>query len=639
MGAEAPSNVEGHSATGVQDPNAGLSAADQASVNTMMEKVRTKQGVIFPDGNVNKDLYKQVQADRVKENLEWLEQMERFSGSNPNGSASTVDLGGGFSLTGRMAQSPRHQRDTRYIGSAGKFSIIEANENILDDANRRLNKIANRIEKSKFACGHFDWVVQLRGKFNKAALEKYVDKLAESALAAAPMALLANLSPTLYEIVKFLRMTASMELDADKLRCDKLEEAFTDVGRRMTRGDGYAACIQANQGLGVSEAHRICNSGDPSPFDGVENVSGKIVGLNANNPDINLTQVLADKLSSPKGPDDVAAEQQLKASSAKLAAANAALASSPDPGDPPTNAQAGSDEMIKWQEAANKHANAVNAVENATGDVEASTSALNSNGSDLGIWKNLGNAVASNLGNIIGDMDLSTKTDIQFGRQRQYQLLLKYKHQGYLLSLDFCTQLEHHYSLLIAGTRDTDAWKDSYEAMQAFCFGSFKAPWLDWNPVMQLDPKTTSLDVRFGYDTLNKLSVLWTTYKGGNAGSISRTVWAEKYRTVECINAISTFEMFDYLWKKSLKDKDTIMQELSSMSTTKQPGSGERIIKQVTANLDDYTSLMQRKRDEALPILVQCIYAVNKFQLNQGKKVLDENGIGIPPLERSQLGR
>jgi hypothetical protein len=526
-------------------------------------------------------------------------------------------------------------RDSRFLGTHNMLDIIEANDNILDDANSRLHKIANKLEKSKFACGHFDWLAQLKGKFNVEALKKYTNSLADSALAAAPMALLANLSPTLYEIVKWLRTAATMELKSEEQKCEQLEAAFTDVGRRMVRGDGCAACMKANRNGSISDAHRLCNGGDSSPFDGIENAAGYISGLNAQVPNINLTQMIADKMRPESTPEAVRATENLAAANKSLTKWTIELAASPDPGPKP-NFPDGSSEMIAWKNADFKHQTAKKNKEEATKNVQIATTQLDANGADLGIWAQLSSAVADNLGNIIGDIDLNFRSDLQFGRQRQYQLLLKYKHQAYKHSLEFVGQLETHYLIISAAVPDRVALKESYTRLQAFTFATFKAPWLDLTPSYYLDDKTTTLDVRFGYDTLDKLAVLWTRYKNGSADSLARTLWADAYRPIEAINAISTYELYDHLLFRAEKDKDTVLQEV--LNTVK-GHAADRIYKAVTKSMDEYISLLTRKRLEQIPILVQTIHAVNQFDFRRSGPVNQGMAPALPKFPVDELGR
>lgn len=626
------------STVGYQEPLADLSPADQVSVRAAIDRVIAEHQVIFPDGNVNADLYKQVLGERAKDNLMWLEQYERFSGVDANQQAANVDVGGGFTVTGRTVASPRHMRDSRFLGTQNTLAIIESNGNILDDQNSRLQKIANKIEKSKFACGHFDWLAQLKGKFNMEALKKYTNSLADSALAAAPMALLANISPTLYEIVKWLRMAASMDLNAEAAKCEQLEESFTDMGRRMTRGDGYAACMKANRNGSISDAHRICNGGESSPFDGIENTAGYITGLNANAPNINLTQVVADRMRPESGSsaaEQAAATKALQDASNELVAARAKLTANPDPGPKP-NAADGSAQMAAWTSANAAHQAAKRNVDNATAKVREATAQVDANGSSLGIWGQLSSAVADNLGNIIGDIDLSFRSDLQFGRQRQYELLLKYKHQAYKHSLEFVEQLETHFAILMAPVRRNDDVADSYRHLQANTFATFKNPWLDITPVYHLDEKTTTLDVRFGYDTLDKLAVLWTQYKNGNETSLARTVWADQFRPIEAINAISAYEIYDFLLARAAKDKDTVLREVSN--TIKDP-AGRRVYDAVTKSMDEYIELLTRKRLEQIPMLVQTIHAVNQFQFNRAGPVIQGSAPALPTFPVDELGR
>jgi predicted phosphatase len=621
------------------DPYSGMSAAAIAQMEAMIALVSTEHNVIFPGGDVNTDLYKQVQAKRTAENLEWLEKYRQFSGRDPNNEAAAIDLGGGFRVTASSVLSPRHFGDSRFLGGNEVLGILTSNQNILEDENRRLNKITNRIKQSKFACGHYDWIVQLKTKFNSDALKTYTDSLVDSAIAAAPMAFIANISPTLYEIIKWLRMNANLDLNTEKMKCEDLERAFTDAGRRMTRGDGYAACMQANTGLGISDAHRVCNSGQESPFDGIENLAGNIQGLNANAQNISITDYFADSMRPAVGTNTAskmaAATAHMNAVAANLAQANARLAANPDPGTQP-NAPNGSAAMEAWTKAKRLHEEAKASVATYSTDMSEASAAVSAASTDVGIWGNLRSSLADNLGNIIGNIDLSLKANLQFGRQRQYQLILKYKHQAYLHSLELCTQLETHFSLISANTRDQNNISESYKYLQAYCFGSMQNPWRLMNPVYQIDSNHNSLTVRFGYDTLDKLSCLWTLYKNGSADSMARTVWADKFRTIEAINAISTYELYDFLLIHAERDKDTLLQEV--VKTIKGP-TDKPIYEHVKTCMDEYISLLTRLREEQIPLLAQTIHAVNQFKMDRTAPVIQGQGPALPVVPNDELAR
>lgn len=630
-GAEAPTGTEGVSATTVADPYAGLTPAQQTAADDTIQKIKDEHGVIFPDGNPNSDLYKQVMADMAKDRITFFDRLNEWNGGDEAGVVAGSPIDGGFLLKSQYQRNVRNFNDTRYLGSAGSFELMDSNQNILEDENRRLNKIANKISRSKFACGQFDWVVQLRGKFNKAALTKYVDKLAESALAAAPMALLANLSPTLYEIVKWLRMTASMELDADKITCQQMEQSFTDIGRRTMRGDGYADCIKANQNLGVSEAHRICNQ-DQSPFDGVENASGKIVGFQGNTDNMNLTQFIGDRISTGQPTPVTASLQDRNAANSNLAAAQSALAAAPDPGDADPSWADGSTEKTAWQEAKNKHESAQINYDRAVKGVQGTYASDN----DTGVWSRLRNSLADNLGGIIGNIDLGLKANIQLGNQDQYKLILAYKHQAFLLAQSLADQLVQHFDIINANSRDPDTIKQSYYHCMAYMFATSQAPWQKEKAFQVHDHLNT--DVYFSYSTIDKMAVLWAMNRRGEPDSLARTTWAVKYQVVECINQVTLYEVYNYLYEHCQRDKSKVISEAQNM--LKQDGS-DKIVAAIRESLDTYENLLKTKRDECIAPLAVQIDLINSFDIRRAPSPFEPTGRTNPivPADLQNIGR
>ena len=109
---------------------------------------------------------------------------------------------------------------------------------------------------------------------------------------------------------------------------------------------------------------------------------------------------------------------------------------------------------------------------------------------------------------------------------------------------------------------------------------------------------------------------------------------------MECINTIALFEIFDFLHTQGEKDKDTVLSQFQNMSPAK--NGGKAITDAISKSLDDYLALLQRKRDEEIPLLVQTIYAVNQFPLKRGRghaqsadKVSPDVQVGAQP----QFGR
>ena len=212
------------------DPYAGLTPAQMAQAQATLQQIESSQTLLLPiSGQWDANLYKTVEARRVQENLDWISKYNAAEGGSTTDRAAAIYSGDDFQLAGEWTRNPRvDDRQFSYPANSA-YQIISEDKNLLADLDKRMNKITNKLNHSKFACGDFDWIAQLAFDFNKAALEKYVSNLAESALAAAPMALIANISPTLYEIVKWLRANAGMDLNAEKVSCHQMEGALTNA--------------------------------------------------------------------------------------------------------------------------------------------------------------------------------------------------------------------------------------------------------------------------------------------------------------------------------------------------------------------------------------------------------------------------
>ena len=613
----------------VMDPYKDLTPAQVTAAKAAFDKIQTKMDIIFPTGDPNGDLWKQVNAQRVRENTEYFERLNSWSGDQ-----STVVAGnpvdGGFLLTGQTISSPRHFRESRILDGGPTVAIIEANGNILADQDRRLNNIANKLSKSKFACGQFDWALQLRANFNKAALTKFVDNLGESALAAAPMALLANISPTLYEIVKFMRGVASMDLNKSELKCQQLEAAFTDVGRRTIRGDGYAECIKANTGVGVSEAHRICTQED-SPFDGVESAAGGIKGFVGDSEPVSMTQMLGNKMQSQDKTVLAADAEARKRLDADVAKAAAGRRPNPGPADPTWTD--GDPAKVAWTKAETEYKDGERAYAEA---VDAHTQGYKTE-SDPGVWGRLQNSLADNLGSIIGNIDIGMKANIKVGQQDQYRLSLLYRFQAFKLAEDFGKQLEAHYQVIRQSPRNTDDVKASYAYLLGYSFATAQAPWLTIDD-FAISENHHSHQVRFGFSTLDKLAVLWTKSRQGTDTSVARTIWETEFRTTEAVNLITEFEVYDYLLMHAKRDKSKLIAEATNL-IAKADGSAV-IMAGINKNMDDYMEFLAAHRRELIPQLCIVIDAVNSFQLNRPTNGYEPGQRAMPLIPATdQLGR
>lgn len=596
---------------------ADLTPEEMATVENVLDDVRTAQDAVLPIADrVDASDWEKILVRRAGEVAEFHTSMEEFHGSGYNEHAE-YRLGD-WSLSTELRRSPRHYRSSRYIGTGDTLAVIEENGNLLEEENTRLRRLSDKIEKSKFACGDFDWVLQLKGMFNKAALEKYVEELGESALAAAPMALLANWSPTLYEIVKFFRGVASGELNAEKIKCGQLEEAFIDVGRRSIRGPGYAACMKANEGAGISHAHRICNEDQISIWDGLENQAGKIVGFTGGlDEPLNITEMIASSIRTGSDPDRPGERQQfLNDTQEQLDDARARLAANPQPPEPPVGA--GEDALAAHARAMEAHLSAREAVEELETKVGAIAADINTQSG--GVFARLRNGLASNLENIIGNWTADAHFDIQFGAQAQRAFILEHRHSARELAERFSDLLEEHYHLLVDQDATTAELRESRHRLQGFAFGSMNAPW------QNLEGPDQS-NIRYSFETLDKLAVLWTKWKYAEEGTVIKRLWPDEHEFIVLINLTTEYEVYEYLHSET----ERLAPEILQAAAEQLEGDALRALE---GQIQTFLDLVERERRQVIFPLREAVRSVNEFQLpHPQRNTIHEPGRTPPVVE------
>jgi hypothetical protein len=613
---EAVTPLADASRIGIPEPEV-FQSADPDEMADLLNQVQAAMELKFTPAQMEQ-IHAKVQTANMAEFLEYARGQEAFGGTNESDAASQVWSGGGWGLHASVRRNANFS-PMRHFPSQQSLAIIEATGNQLSGYNEKLQKVSDRLERSKFACGNFDWVAQLGAKFNKEALEKYVDSLSESALAAAPMAFLANWSPTLYEIVKWLRAFAGADLNAEKVTCENMEQALTNVGQRMIRGPGFPKCIEANKHLSPHEAYRICGGGRAGIFDGVENSLGKIMSLQGGVEKINVTSVLGDMMRTPRDTTvDLSSETNAVAKAEDdLIEKQADLDAAPNPGPAPNVAE-DSDVAKNYRLALMAHEEAKKALAKANDTLGEKRHDLNvASRTDVGFWNQLGNAVADNLPNIIGNIDISAKAGVHIGRQNILDMMLRYRRFGYAHAREFWAALVAHGGEITATNPDPTRISEGYTAIGGFCWETMQTPWNTagarggsrvWTP-------KATLDYSFSYETLDKMAFLAFAEENLGTDDAQRIQFYERYRVVELTNWIAQLEVFWFLVERTEEVKHEVLTAILNNGSLNQDGVNGVFYTTANNAFDDVIYACEIKREEAVIETAIRVAIVNKFVL------------------------
>lgn len=525
-----------------------LSTEDQAMVQRIQDDLASEMQAAFPTAGDPSDqtfeeLLKRYQAHSLSE-----QQAERAlensyfgrTGYQPIGSIPFLGIG---SVDMAMTQHKPTIRADRLPGPSTHHQIMSATDNVLDNVNRKLKSTAAKL--SKYACGQFDWVAQLKGKFNAEALKNYVTDLSQSAIAAAPMALLATWSPTLYEIVKWLRMFAGMEVDANAASCQVMEAAMIPASQRMLRGPAYADCMRQYRNVDLAIANKNCASSGPSPFDGVEGATGEIRGLQTENDSVDLV----DEMSSFVMSDSMEQrEQALAAADANVRQCEEEVKLT-EPGPRPTDPA----ELDAWTKRDTLHRQAERRLEEAKRSQAAQISA----GPGTNTFDNLRYAIGSNMRGLLGNLTIRADASVQIGNQPQIALRLRLRHSAYKLSQELTSALREHFGILVGGftgmSYSTDDLNKSYWNLEKLCHYAMSERWIDSgsNSVQPFDASTL--------DKMAFLIAITDSIKAG--GSDQGAYYENTYRILEHINNVTHYEVYRFSRLEWEDNKDRFRQK------------------------------------------------------------------------------
>jgi hypothetical protein len=529
-----------------------LSAADKAYVNDATEAINDTLTGKYP-GNIDplsadwNDIRKRREADRTKEIEEMMKAYERVQNGYSVTKLGEVPILGTVSVESRVVQQKRSYSADVFGVPGPSFKVIEASGNLLEDANKKLKNLSNKL--SKHACGNFDWLAQLKAKFRKEALEQYVDSLANSALAAAPMALLATWSPTLYEIVKWLRMFAASDLEMQASNCQRMEAAMADIGNRMSRGAGYPECMKQHKDINYTEANKTCNGGS-SAFDGLENWMGQLKSLGTTNDTID---VVAE--AGRYGSENVVAQKSALYNQAikDRDKAQANFDATPVPGTQPPVTDPG---YTAWKRSSDRYLRAKTELDEANETVENLESpSILSNSDKFSVWDTLQYAVAKNAGDLFGSIKITGRFDLDIGRQDKLFFKLCVDHNGYKLQLDLETALQQHFDIIASqfngsGFYTQDDLFQSYKALMILCYES-----------MQLRDSSKP-GVYFDESTIDKMAFLFVMYKDLPSSADIRTVIENRYRINAHLRNVTCYEIAAYGKSEWVKERQKWLDQI-----------------------------------------------------------------------------
>jgi hypothetical protein len=488
--------------------------------------------------------------------------------------------------------------------------LIEPTGNLLEEANKKLKETSAKL--SRFSCGNFDWLAQLKGKFNKEALMNYVTDLSESALAAAPMALLATWSPTLYEIVKWLRMFAEGELDLQAASCQRMEAAMADIGQRTTRGAGYPECMKAHKDIDYTKANKICNPGGAdSAFDGLEDSMGKLKGLTM--PAQRYDVVAEGSKSYMDSTTTGSTAMSVNNANAALAAAQAQLDANPLPPTPAPTDEAG---FADYMDKLDAHNSAQKAYDAAL----ASQQRL-ANSPDQSLWNTMQYGIAKNAASLFGKISISGHGDLDLGTQSKYKIMIFVNYNGYKHQNELKPYLEQHWKIIsdhMAGNNvysSTDL-RQSYEAVMIYAMAT-------------MGLKGKNPDEFCDESTIDKVACLLYISQHFDGDVEVGASFENQYQIGAFLRNLSCYEVAHFCREKWEKEKPKLLASIKSRITGGQNPQMNNVAKAVDDNarmLDDaYKELEAEWREKLLPTLATVNSFVYKFdyhrQAGRGQKV------------------
>jgi len=517
----------------------------------------------------------------------------RNSGTMVPVSLSEIPLFGNVSITSQIQHNTNFMQGLRYAAPPSRHRIISATgPNHLEGANRRLKDITDKL--SSVSCGNFDWVVQLKGKFNKEALTNYVTGLSESALAAAPMALLATWSPTLYEIVKWLRMFAGTEVDADAQSCAVMEGAMSDVGNRMVRGAGWPECMkQASAGgMAYNEANKACQGGEASPFDGLENRLGNIKGLGLDGASANLTDMAANNVLERENYDREVTRQVVGQS---LTKAQSDLDAIPNPGPAPNPV------TDAWKLANEKYTSALKVRDVAQ---QSFTLAAADTASNSSVWNALQYGLAKNARDLVGSIRVTGRADIDFPGLKKETFKLHFQTQTILLMGELREYLKQHARVVVSRFNGSTAYSESQLQLSYHAVGVYLAE------TMLLPGRSPNATT---YATMDRMA--WMVAMADVSSPIERLVLEERYRNEEHLVNCSRYEVTKFLWEAWKDGKDDLAKNIEDIIVRSQNPELVTLRSAIEKRFEEIDAIYSEAVTQARAQVLETLPLVNSYKL------------------------
>ncbi len=434
--------------------------AMDAATQTILDEIDARLGALDAD-----HMYKNIQEQRIADATEYQHAQQAAYGSASGIRADSIPIMGPLHLGWTLQHSQSSAARAR-VGNVSTFRIVDSRRNRVSSVQRRLDRWSEKLNRSKFTCGNFDWVAQFGAQFNREALKEYVSQLEEGVIAAAPMALLANFSPTLYEIVKHMKMIAGMDISAMLGDCNAMEQSLISAGQRAFRGPGYAACMERHASIGIRRAHQVCNQPSNSAYDGFENARGRIVSPVLDQEPIDIVDTIAARVEPPSMPEAVAAARR------ELDAVNAQIERHFNPPPP-----AGHPQRPDYERAVEKRKTAQQNLQ-----LVEETEGWSVSG-----WDRARAGFATAMRGILGSIVISPALETQFGTTPRLEFRLFMRHQSALAFKDLTEALIYHWSVLSSGSINQSQLTHSYTTLRMYMMASFQDSWTEIGPLVDTD--------------------------------------------------------------------------------------------------------------------------------------------------------
>jgi hypothetical protein len=522
-------------------PNAGdLTPEQETEMEDIKNRTLAKVNQLIAPADIDKE-----SAEMLKQRIE-LAETRLAEKKKAFGSGGGRSVGGKIPIFGGALNAEwdyiydSSNRISDYTPPPSTLNIIDGSRDHLAGLNNRLQAINNKL--SKYTCGAFDWQAQFKASFNKEALKQYVTNLTDGAIAAAPMALLANLSPTLYEIVKHLKAVAAMDLQSQKISCEAMEQTMISASGTALRGPGWSDCMKQNESAGLAAANRICQQRTNSPYDGIENQVGKIQSPFIDQRPLNVTDMITEGIS---GDQKYGSQETLNHLNDNVTKAKATYDSLPNPGGPPDASW--TDQQKRQYEDRRE---AKDKLDQATSEAKAYKDSFDANNNT---WNNTRAGLGQMFKGIVGNIIIRSNGVIEFGNQPLFALrIMRHQHAAqwtWRLQDDL---LEHWNILVTAQTAGTaysqDLLDDTYTHMWALLSESMEERWnspgLDGRHVYQTRVPFTNL-------TIDKMAAAWAVYSeiDKTSGYANRFL-NEEAPITDLLSQIGRYEIAYYYYNK-----------------------------------------------------------------------------------------